>query len=501
MLRPRNFATGRALRLATASALLVLAASCSRTSSPPASPTPSVTSIAVEGSAPAVGATSQLKATATLSDGTTQIVTNQATWRSSNASIVTISATGVATGIAAGDVEITASYSGVTGTARLAVRTPSAQSVTLSGMLVDDRVGSGLRDGTVAIVEGPDAGRTVTADASGNYTLPDLARGTIRVRGGAAGYDSLDETVTLTADTRMDFKLHQVPVPCAYTLSPISSPDVPPSGGQQSIAVNRTTGGCSWQAVSNAGWISFAGATSASNSGAFAYRVDTNSGGDRRTGTIAVQWSGGSAQVSVTQQADNECSYFFVPPEVYASGPGRFSANFIAGINTRCTWQARPDAAWLSVAGTASGTGAGTLTYDAAANATGAERVGTITLVHDGARTAALRVTQAAAGSGCSFGVSPLSIGVSRGGFASPSSIAITTGAGCAWTAAADWTFIKLIGDPTFVHSVSSSGSGTVSVGANASTCHRTDRVRIRWTGGGVDVVVDQASTDPPCTP
>jgi uncharacterized protein YjdB len=67
-------------------------------------------SLTVTGAAPAVGATAQFSATATMSDGTTQDVTSQAAWTSSNGSIATVSSTGVVTGLGAGPVTVTASY-------------------------------------------------------------------------------------------------------------------------------------------------------------------------------------------------------------------------------------------------------------------------------------------------------------------------------------------------------------------------------------------------------
>jgi len=49
--------------------------------------------------APKIGATAQLTATATMGDGSTQDVTTLATWQSSNVAVATVSSTGVVTGI------------------------------------------------------------------------------------------------------------------------------------------------------------------------------------------------------------------------------------------------------------------------------------------------------------------------------------------------------------------------------------------------------------------
>src|SRR5262249_37366169 len=104
----------RSWSLTLIATLGVLAAACQRDSNSSA-PSATVTSIAVTGSAPAIGATAQFTATATMSDGATQAVTSSATWSSSNAAIAAVSSAGVVSGIAAGDADIRATYQNFTG--------------------------------------------------------------------------------------------------------------------------------------------------------------------------------------------------------------------------------------------------------------------------------------------------------------------------------------------------------------------------------------------------
>jgi len=80
-----------------------------------------ISSVAVAGTAPAVGATAQFTATATLMDGTTQDVTTLATWSSSNSSDASVSSSGLVAGIAAGSVTIQATYQSVTGSDQITV--------------------------------------------------------------------------------------------------------------------------------------------------------------------------------------------------------------------------------------------------------------------------------------------------------------------------------------------------------------------------------------------
>ena len=70
-----------------------------------------------------VGLTTQLTATATLADGSSQIVTNFVTWQSLNPDIATVSASGLVTAsTTAGTATITATYLGATGSVVITVQ-------------------------------------------------------------------------------------------------------------------------------------------------------------------------------------------------------------------------------------------------------------------------------------------------------------------------------------------------------------------------------------------
>lgn len=90
----------------------IIAAACGSTSTSPTT----VSSIAITGTAPAVGATAQFTAIATMSNGTTQDVTSLSAWQSSNTGAATVSSSGVVTGVAEGAATVQATYLSVTGT-------------------------------------------------------------------------------------------------------------------------------------------------------------------------------------------------------------------------------------------------------------------------------------------------------------------------------------------------------------------------------------------------
>jgi uncharacterized protein YjdB len=80
-----------------------------------------VSSIGVSGAAPAVGASSQFTATATMSNGSTQDVTAQATWQSSNTTDATVSSTGLVTAVSAGTLTVQATYQNVMGSDQITI--------------------------------------------------------------------------------------------------------------------------------------------------------------------------------------------------------------------------------------------------------------------------------------------------------------------------------------------------------------------------------------------
>ena len=81
-----------------------------------------VSSVTVTGTPPAVGASSQYSATATMSNGTTEVVTTSATWTSSNPDIATVTPGGLVTAIAEGTVTIQATFDNISGTTQAAVQ-------------------------------------------------------------------------------------------------------------------------------------------------------------------------------------------------------------------------------------------------------------------------------------------------------------------------------------------------------------------------------------------
>jgi hypothetical protein len=104
--------------------LLIIGASLTSCgNSSPSSPTP--ITMTVTGTVPTLGQASQLTATITLTNGTKQDVTSQATWSSSNPPAATISSSGLLTVASLGIATITATYQGISGTLSVSLQLTS----------------------------------------------------------------------------------------------------------------------------------------------------------------------------------------------------------------------------------------------------------------------------------------------------------------------------------------------------------------------------------------
>jgi hypothetical protein len=302
------------------------------------------------------------------------------------------------------------------GTATGAADVPAASPppplvVTVAGLVRDQGTGQPIMGGSVQIVDGPNTGKSSSTDGNGYYSIPGVIAGSFTLHAAASGYDPADQGLTVAADSRVDLMLHAT-VPCIYAIGPSAVATAPQAGGQLTASITRTSGGCSWNAVSDVGWIATVGAAGGGNSGTLSYTVARSTDEAPRVGTITVIWKGGIARLQVTQA-------------------GR-----------------------------------------------------------------------------CSYAVTPDSVAFSKGGLANGVSVQIATSPGCAWTLTVDnWVFVKLPGAGSdYGKALSGTDSATIAVAANAWTqqCIHRDVIRVRWNGGGKDIVASQPFAEPglaPCNP
>ena len=194
----------------------------------PVTPTPtaptvvsiSVTPAAV--SAQAGGAVAQFTATATMSNASTQTVTGQAAWSSSNTQVATISASGGATPMAVGDTDIRATYQGATATARLTVTAVTPTGPSISGRVRDKTTSAAISGATVIV---KDTALTTVSDGGGNYAFTGLPAGNYVLRATKAGYDLTEVPVSFSTSVTVD-----IPMP-ATPSGPVASFIVIPDAG------------------------------------------------------------------------------------------------------------------------------------------------------------------------------------------------------------------------------------------------------------------------------
>ena len=93
-----------------------------------------VVSISISPSNPAIGKskTLQLTATASMSDGSVQDITPVATWATGQAAVAAVGATGMVTGMTAGNAQISAAYQGETGNDGVTIQPATVVSIAVS---------------------------------------------------------------------------------------------------------------------------------------------------------------------------------------------------------------------------------------------------------------------------------------------------------------------------------------------------------------------------------
>jgi hypothetical protein len=251
---------------------------------------------------------------------------------------------------------------------------------------------------------------------------------------------------------------------CSYQVRPLIHA-IPAAGGSATVTVT-TAAGCSWNALSDVPWITLQSQSPGSGSGTVSFAVAATSG-PARSGSVTVA----GQKVAINQSQG--CSYAINPTQeaiAATGGEGRVTVTTDAG----CAWTAASTVSWITIAGGASGSGGGVLTYNVAAT-TGPARSGTLQIAGH-----TFTVNQ---GQGCTFVLNPASATVPAAG--GQVQFAVQTSNGCTWTASGQATWLAV------PPATSGSGNGNVlvTVGANTGPL-RTGTV----TAGGQTFTVTQES-------
>ncbi len=300
---------------------------------------------------------------------------------------------------------------------------------------------------TVTMLTGATCPWTATSDQTWlSVTTGASGTGSGTMAFAAAPNASAARSATITVAGK-PFTVAQDAAPCTYTIAPPSSV-VPAAGGQGTFNV-AAHAACPWTAVAGADWIAVTSGGTGDGAGTVGFSVAANPLSAARTGTITAA----GQTFTITQPAP--CFYSVTPPtQPVPIGGGAVS--FTVSTGPACSWTARSNVPWITIAAADSGVGTAAVGFVAAANVSTVPRSGTVTI---GGQT----VTVTQDGTPCTYTISPTTQTV--GFFGGDGTITITTSdQSCRWTAASnnpDWLSIT--------SPAAGTGNGTVTFAAGAN--------------------------------
>jgi uncharacterized protein YjdB len=275
---------------------MILFSGCGGASGP-ALTAKSLTAIAVTPSSPSVtvGATQQLKATATYSDGSTANVTGSASWTSSAASVASVNAGGTVTAVAAGSATITASLGGMSGKSSFSVTAVAPKLSSIAVTPGSITVNAGATQAFTAIATYSDSStKNVTATATWSSSATAVA--TISAAGLATAVAQGSTTVTATLNGVSGTATLTVPAPAILTSIAVTpaNPSFDVGGAQQFTAMATYSDSSTQNVTSTATWSSSNTANATISSSGLATGVATG------TTTITATLSGVSGNTTAT---------------------------------------------------------------------------------------------------------------------------------------------------------------------------------------------------------
>jgi hypothetical protein len=268
----------------------------------------------------------------------------------------------------------------------------------------------------------------VSAGRTGNATIAGVNVGIDQAGSSAPAPTPPAPTPAPPAPSPPEPEPTPTPPHCTYAVSPAEK-STAATGEDFAVSVT-TTAGCEWAASSAAAWITVGSGPSGRGNGSVRLVVARNTG-PARAGTVTVA----GRQVRVEQQAAPvlACSYSIKPTSYNAGrGPDNVVVQVVAPDG--CSWTARSNASWVTVADGAAGSGSGGVRLNVDANS-GSPRAATITI-------GGIGFTLTQEGAQCSNSIDPTSrtVGPDR----SDVNVEVRTAAGCAWTAVSNDAWIAV---------------------------------------------------------
>ena len=271
----------------------------------------------------------------------------------------------------------------------------------------------------------------------------------------------------------VQYAVNQAGSPCQYSISPTNHHH---SGLAETGTVSVTVaGGCEWMTDNTNSWITVSSGLAGSGNGTVIYEVQANPTTFPRTGVVMI-----AGQNLTVSQGGSTCGYAISPSTrsfTHLAGSGSVSVN-TAG---NCPWTAVSTNDWVTITSPASSNGSGTVTYNVAANPTGMNRTGLVSI-------AGLPFTLTQVGMPCAYAIAPPSrnhgFGMETG------TVTVTSAIGCGWTTSNANNWITILAGA----SGSSTGTVTYVVASNLTALARSGVLSI----AGSTFTINQAAA--PCT-
>lgn len=297
----------------------------------------------------ASGATEQLTATAVFSDSTTQTITSQAVWQSSDVTVANVAAGGMLTALKTGNVTVTATWNSLSGTAGIAVTAPALSSITVSPVAFS--IASGQSKQLSALGTYTDGtSQDVTSQAT--WTSSTAAAG-VNASGLVTGSSAGTSTITATIGSKKGSAVATVSAALLQSISVNPQTASIATGQTQAFAANGLFSDGSQTDITNAvSWSS--AATNFASIDQTGLATGVSAGVSAISATSGAVTSALPAQLTVTPAVLTEidiapdAQYIPVGGQLQLSLTGTYSDGSTQDITANSTWSSS-DATLASV--------------------------------------------------------------------------------------------------------------------------------------------------------
>jgi Putative binding domain, N-terminal/Viral BACON domain len=212
---------------------------------------------------------------------------------------------------------------------------------------------------------------------------------------------------------------------CGVTLS--GNATVPAQGGNGTVNVAAERE-CTWSASIEGQWLTLRSGSTGQGNGAVEFTAARNPDPVTRRGAVILN----DTRVELTQGAA-DCVITLADTAMSFGQSGGSGRAEVRASSELCTWRAESDANWIVLRSDANGKGSTPLLFEVMPSA-GVSRRGAIRIAGQ-----QFDITQS---QGCAYAITPSSFAAAPAG--GSGSVAIATGAGCAWTAASSVSWLTV---------------------------------------------------------